>query len=289
MKLKLAAMTIVALAFGTAHAADSSGGSEFFHQAAAGGSDVEAGLQYHLGSTTRAKAATVDTKTTGLETIYGQYQYGINEMFAIGGRVGYKAIEAETGGTTVKTNGLEDIAVVLEGTNAMGAGNLKYGADLGLGLSKRKVEADRADAGTGGLSLAPYVGWDMAAGPGWLGAALQYTWRGERKSDVTAAGTTTEATTKDGSSVGLSAFYEWMITDLTLGAALNYEMFSEATVTSGGTDTKFKSHNTTGIDLYSVIPMSGFSLLPGISYELSDSEQDKWNVLTLNVAGRFAF
>ncbi|MES2856119.1 MAG: hypothetical protein V4692_09660 [Bdellovibrionota bacterium] len=286
MKRNLLAMMVIAMAFGTANAQESSGatGSEYFHQAGAGASEVEAGLNYHLGSVSKAKtAAATDVKTSGLQSLYGQYQYGINEMFAVGGRIGYQATETDTTPKT-KTSGLQDVAVFMEGTNAMGAGNLKFGADLGIGLAKKKVGTD-TDAGTGGLSLAPYVGWDMSAGPGMLGAKLQYTWRGERKSET--AGT--ETATKDGNTVGLSAFYEHMMADVTLGAALNFDMTADQVSTTSGVSTTSKAHNTTGIDLYSMIPFAGWSLLPGLTFDFADSEQDKYQFVTLNVAGRFAF
>ena len=286
MKRNLIAMTIVAMAFGTAHAADGADGSEFFHQAGAGVSEVEAGLSYHLGSTVRAKGTTQDIKFSGLQDLGASYQYGINEMLALGGRLAYQSTETEFGTSKTKVNGLKDIVVFLEGTNNMGMGNLKFGADFSLGLAKPKFETDRQDATTGGMALAPYVGWDMTAGPGWLGAKLQYTWKGERTEDHSG----TDEKFKGGDILGVSAFYEMLVADITLGGALEFNSIGEVKQTAPGAETQeSKSQTSTGIDLYSKIPFGGWDLLPGINYTFSNSELDKTSVMLLNVAARFAF
>ncbi len=50
-----------------------------------------------------------------------------------------------------------------------------------------------------------------------------------------------------------------------------------------------KSMNITGISLYSRIPMGTWALIPRVDYDFSNSEMDKWDDLTLSVAGRFTF
>jgi hypothetical protein len=76
-----------------------------------------------------------------------------------------------------------------------------------------------------------------------------------------------------------------MVTDLLLGADLRYTTNADLDV--GGTTQKVG--NTTGIDLYSRIPMGSWALLPGLSYDLANSESDTYQIITLNVAGRWAF
>lgn len=290
MQNRLLAMTVVALAFSSAQAAESSG-SEFFHQPGAGTSEVVAKLGYRSDKTT-AKGATTDTKTTGIDPITVQYQYGLDEMLAVGGYLSYASYETDSGGTTKpKTSGLKDPHIFLSGTSPMGGGALSFGADLGLGFTKNKAASTTQDGNTatGGYTLAPNIGYEMPAGPGNVGGRLTYTWIGERTVDV---GAGTDYKYKGGEAFELAPFYEYNMADAVLGVDLKYTSYGELKQTTPSPETVVtKTYTTLGADIYAKIPVGGFDLLPALAYTFSSTGDafDKVNLMTISVAGRMMF
>lgn len=280
----LAGLTLT-LAFGTAHAAENT--SEFFYQTGAGKSDVTAQLGYRSINWT-PKGQTTEIKLSGLTNTGVAYEYGLSEMFSIEGALAYSSLETNLTPAT-KISGLQDPTITLKGTEKMGFGNLRFGATLGLGgIGKSKTEANGdTNALSGGFYLTPYIGADIAAGPGLLGARLSYAYKLDRTLDSNG----TEDKRKGGNETGLSAFYEYMLSDMVLGGAVNYTM---ATEVKDKNDAKVDAAaNTTGASLYARIPaIDKLAIIPRLDYVFSNSDTDtydKYNDMTVSVGARYEF
>lgn len=278
MILKVIAAAIAMTAV-TAHAAE----NEFFFQSKAGTSDVTARLGF-LSSAIKAKGATAENKFSGISNTGIAYEYGLNDQFAIEGALQFTSIEDDSTPKN-KVSGLQNPTVTLKGNSNMSAATLRYGLGVGLALQKGKIDGNESSAATGGFSFTPYVGADTEAMGGVAGARLSYAVLLERTLEVT--GATEDSKIKEGNTLGLSAFYETKVTDVTFGGSLNYT--SEAATKDQDGDELDKSNSTVGISAYSVIPFSGFSLIPRLDYDFSNSESDKYDVINLSVAGRFTF
>lgn len=293
----LASVVIAAIgSFAQAQSAatNSNVGSEFFYQTPAGKQDITARLGYRM-NVTREKATTTapnpqDVKNTGLDDTGVSYEYGISDAFSVGADLNFSSLETDET-TKVKTSGLKDPMINFKGTSGMDFGRLRYGAMLGLGgLQKAKQEADSKTAMTGGYSLTPYVGADSDVGPGILGARLSYGIAMERTIEVTGTTGSTDYKGTGGNNLGVSVFYEYVMSDMLFGGAINYNSISEITLkdTATNAEGKSESFNTTGVSLYSRIPM-GFDLIPRLDYVFADSSKDKASNMLLSLAGRFSF
>ncbi|KYG64014.1 hypothetical protein AZI86_14500 [Bdellovibrio bacteriovorus] len=281
-KMVMAAVLVLGVA---AHANTSSNQSEFFFQSEAGKSEVTPRIGYKM-MTIKPDGATSDTKLNGLFNTGVSYEYGINEMFAIEGALYYGSLETD-GTPKTKTNGLQDPEITLKGTSPMAWGNLRYGAMLGLGFEKRKYASATSDGNlaSGGYSLAPYIGADMNLGGGIVGARALYEYRMERTIDD---GSGTDLKVKDGHELGLSAFYEYFFADMLIGGSINYLSADKVKNSDTGAQEE-DSHTTTGISLYTRIPMETWALIPRLDYDFSRSHYSKYDDITLSVAARFGF
>lgn len=274
-KVLAALVTLTTL---SAHAAD----NEFFFQSKGGQSDMTLRLGL-LSSAVKPKGGTTEFKYSGIINTGVAYEYGFNEQFSLEGVLAYTSIESDSSPKN-KTSGLQDPTVTLKGRSDMGASTLRYGLGVGLALQKAEQDGTDSSAASGGFSFSPYVGMDTEAGGGVLGGRLTYTINGERTTDVTGVG---DVKTKGGNALGLSAFYETKVTDITFGGSLNYQNIAE-TENENGT-TSMEAYNTLGISAYSVMPMGTFALIPRLDYDFSHSEMDTFNVIQISLAGRFNF
>ncbi|WP_295904386.1 outer membrane beta-barrel protein [uncultured Bdellovibrio sp.] len=275
-KVFAAAIVLVSV---SAHAAD----SEFFFQSKAGQSDLTPRIGY-ISTKTKPKGGTTETKFSGLYKTGVSYEYGINEMFSIEGSLLFSSYENDNTPKT-KVSGLEDPHVVLKGTSNMGTSNLRYGLDVGLSVEKMKVKSNNeVNAATGGFSFTPYVGMDTEAAGGVIGGRLSYAVLLERTIEIEGF---SDAKLKEGNTLGLSAFYETVITDVVLGGSLNY--YSHASTKDQDGDEAIKAYNTLGLSLYSRIPFGTWALIPRLDYDFSSSEHDTYNIINLSAAARFTF
>jgi hypothetical protein len=291
MKRNLIAVSVLAVAFGvSAHAEDKASGNEFFYQTGAGASSVTGSLGYQFGSTT-AKGASTDTKESGLNPIGVEYEYGINEMFSVGGNLQYQSTTIDSGGKTKPTrSGLRDPNIFAKGVSAMGFGNLRYGLNLDLGFQKLTIDSSgNYNAASGGFAITPYVGIDSALGGGTVGGKLSYTNQQDRT--VSQSGSA-DFKVKGGDTVTLTAFYEMMFSDMLAGADLSYASVAKTTQNSSGTDVDYiRAFSVVTLDLYGKIPVAGFELLPKLSVPVSVSGDayDKYSTSFLTVSGRWMF
>lgn len=282
---------IVGLALSTAQAAETNR-SEFFWQAAGGTTNVTPHLSYRaLTSRDKTPANAADEKLSGLTDTGISAEYGLNEMIAIGVDLSFSSLEEDPGGgnATRKVSGLQDPRLFVKGTHVLDFGRFRYGANLGLGFQNEKIEnnLDRS-VSSGGFSISPYLGLDIDAGPGILGARAFYSLGlGDRTVEIGA----TEGKASGGNDMNLAVFYEYFLSDMLLAADLHYNMSSEETVRRTGlADIRQNAANTTGLGLYGRIPMGeAAAIIPRLNYDFANSDQDKWSDMTLSLAARFVF
>jgi hypothetical protein len=280
---QILASLVAVLAFGTAHAAEATGGgSEFFYQAASGTSDVTGHLGYRSFTYRDKTAGAKDVTVSGLDMLGVSYEYGINEMLAVGADLSYTAMKNKD--ADIKVNGLEDLQLSVKGVSPMGGMRLRYGALLGIPLQKAEIKSDSITPGvndgdlgrsTGGVALTPYVGADMDAGPGILGARLSYELKFKHQQKDPAF--TGDVDVENGNVLGLAAFYE------------HYSMVAKDKI--GGVEQTNSDKNIFGLDLYTRIPlMANASIIPMLAYDFSGgSHYDKYSDLNISVAARFGF
>lgn len=284
MTTKLFALVAAVLVGGTAQAQEGGGSSssEFFFQSAAGASNVTAGVDYGM-LTTEPKGGGAETEMSGFG-VRAEYEYGLNEMLSLGARLQYQSMTTEgiAGAADTDNDGLANPEIFLKGTSAMGTGRLRYGVTFGLGLENQTAD----NVSTGGHSLTPYVGYDMDMGGGILGARLSYGWMMERTFE-TAGGA--EVKTEGGNMLGVSGFYEFMMADALLGAAVHFRDFADTENAAGASNND--AYSPLGLQIYSRIPVSTFVLLPSLAYDFSagGDRYDSYNDMTLSVAARFGF
>ena len=316
---KILSMLMVLLAAGAVQAQDAApaaGGSatmesEIFQQAEAGQSQVTVFVPYRMLETT-AKGAATSTKVTGLYRLGAQYEYGINEMFSAGAKLSYTMTKSD-GNPETKFQGLEYPELFLKGRMPMDFGRLRYGLNLAFAPMKGKAkvvngaitEAPAPTERSGAIDLTPYVGFDMDAGPGVAGARLMYQLgigESTTETDISistpiVANTTVDVKNQSGNVLTLTGFYEYFLSDMLLGAGLNYAMIGEGTTKTPGlfggaaTETKSKTLSLIGVDLYARIPTGPVELVPALSYwtKSSADDYDKYNDMYLSIAGRFNF
>jgi hypothetical protein len=284
-QMRLLASLVLLTGFGTAQAQEA-GSSEFFFQAGAGQQFLTAHGGW-LSGTARGEGQTEDIKTSGLNKTGARYQYGLNEMLALVGELSYSSLTIDLpGNDDKKSSGLEDVVVGLKGVNAMGMGNLRFGADLSYGLGNREQDGDfQSNRSSGGIALTPYVGYELAAGPGMLGARVSYRYNMER----TVEGGGQTAKIEDGHVLGLAAFYEYMLADMIIGGRYSMDDAGDAKF-EGQT---FKSADTTALGVYTRIPMAGAAFLAGFDYtwtsNASDVGLDRDQNMVFNVGYRLGF
>jgi hypothetical protein len=119
------------------------------------------------------------------------------------------------------------------------------------------------------MSLVPYVGYEMMAGPGLWGAQLNYTWLGERTQKN--LGTNSETKVEDGGGLGVATFYEYGINQNTaIGAAVSYAMAGN-TKSAGVTGTD--EHNTLGVSIYAPIGVKeNMTVIPRLDWSQESAD-----------------
>jgi hypothetical protein len=304
MKNALLKSSVLALALafgGFANAADSAG-SEFFHKAAADKWEVTPFLgwsSYKSSSKATSTKASSDTtfKTTYLSAIG---EYGINSMWSVGLNLGLYTNRTTSADNVpdTKTKGLPNPDIYVRGASALGGGALHYGADLSVGLSKHKTETNGDESNSDGrLTLTPYVGWDMTAGPGFWGARLAFDiFKTVGKQTVETATTSTDSDVRGDYQWNVATFYEWVSGTNTLGGELMYQHVGGTNVETAGTKAGLNdTHTDFQLKVYDAIWVTPtIAILPDLTYtsfNFSDDATtvDKESGLGFDVGARFVF
>lgn len=221
-----------------------------FHQHAMGGQlEITPHVMYDM-NTVSPGSGLPDTDLNGFR-LGSEVEYGIMDRLSVGADLTYRSWD---GDGSAESSGLEDVVLFTRGSRGMNAGRLTYGANLGVSLE----DDDTDNAATGGLSLRPYVGYEMGVGPGLWGGQVNYNWRGER----TSAG---GAKTESGGGVGLATFYEYGLSDrTTLGGAISYSM-----------DAEVDDSSAVGLSVYAPIGMqNNMTVIPRLDYDMTDLDGD---------------
>ena len=281
-KLLLSALTVLSC---SAFAAEgTAAGSEFFHQAPMGISELTPGLRY--------TSMSLDTGTESTDkgfTIGVLYEYGLNDMISLGAQLEYMMNKLDPGDTD--HTGLSDLMLKLKGTYPMTGSLFRYGADLAISLGDDETKANGDQNNfSGGYTLTPYVGYEMGVSTGVWGARLKRDLLlGERSVKVGA----TSGKRTAGEETGLSAFYEHNLTGAQLGVALSFNWTDSAKVKGGGSFEEAPSP-LWNLDVYLPVDMGGGTLIPKVMYggttdkSLNGTDIDSASMWSIGVDYRIA-
>lgn len=302
---KLIALLPLAIA-SAAYAADT--GSEYMHQTAASKWEVTPQIEYHDWTVKSYNAAPSKVEISGMSySVKGEY--GINDMFSVGAKLGMNSdswkytYDTGTAPGNSSTSGLNNIDIFGLGKTDLAGGTFRYGLDFAVSTAKHKFDTTSNTYSiandTGGTSLTPFIGWEMAMGPGTLGAKFSYSFLlTDRKYDVSPAAGTNIDSDKGVNSESLAVFYEWMMNNWSLGVSVawNGVSGSKATTVNGATGDVDSGHAGILVDVYAPITLAdNITLLPQIGFgDPGTAVQNIGGVKTdsgwdLGVGCRFAF
>lgn len=298
MKVILATLALVSFAAG-AQGTASSAGSEYQHQTPVDKMEVRALLGYKMLDMKNKGGS--KTEFSGLsETV--AFEYGVSEMISAGlelSNSGYDIKSTPAGGgaaTTTKQSGLHDMVFFLNGRNAMGPGELRFGTLVNFSLGKNKQESNgNSNNASGGIGLTPFVGYEMAAGPGLVGARLSYMfWAGDRKQTDETNTPADEYTISGGSVFTTAFFYEMPMSSMTLGGALEFLAPAKSEYKLNGVKSaETNPHTETALAVYAPYYVNDMvTILPKIRYNTwtaKNSGLDSVSGWDINVGARFLF
>lgn len=201
-------------------------GSEYVWQAPAGKIEITPSLLYGK-LTVAPKGGGGDNTTTG--TIFGvRGEYGINEMLSVGIKLAHANLKNEYPAPTASdtNSGLGDVMFFVMGRVPAATGHFRFGADLGLALENRKIKNANADtnATSGGMSLTPFVAYEINMAPSIFGVKFSHELRlGDAKLENNAVSPSQTYKSNGGNDTELSLFFEHDIAPARLGVALEIE------------------------------------------------------------------
>ncbi|NJL25819.1 MAG: hypothetical protein HC902_12015 [Calothrix sp. SM1_5_4] len=166
----LLSLLLLALTTATAHA---SNGSEYQWQTPADKMELTPELSYQSFEFKNKTSGGSDS--TGLtETL--KFEYGISEDYSAGAILSHSSTEIKPSGGSKRTaSGLHDLGLFFHGRAPMMAGSLRYGIDTEFALAKAKMESNGDEnVASGGIALAPFVGFEMGSETSTYGARLAY-------------------------------------------------------------------------------------------------------------------
>jgi hypothetical protein len=249
-------------ALAATEAKSSNAGSEFFHQAPASAKEFTPGLTY---SSTTVKFTGAKSEITGFD-INLPVEYGINEMLSIGGALSYKSATNKSGAVSTDRKGLGDILISLKGTMPVSSGSpgtFKFGTDLSLSIGDDKTDSSGDENNySGGHTLTPYVGYEMAADANTFGGKLS---REVNLGDKTIDNNGAKSKVSGGETTELSVFVEHAIdSTMKFGAALAYDMIEDSKDSVGGKSEALSP--IYAVKLYLPTQVGEGTLLPEIIY-----------------------
>ncbi len=272
-------------------------GSEFNWQAPAGKFELKPGLDF--------SRATIEPKNFGDSKISGPSisisgEYGFSEMWSGGVELATDNFKTEppAPATSTKQTGLRDPNLYIRGRVPMAGGSLRFGAELGVSLSKSITEANGdTNSASGGMSLLPYVGYEVDAAPSVYGARLSFRLPlGDRTEEDKGQTPPAESKTSDGRTAAISLFYEHDMAPAKLGVALQISSTEkvEWKDSSGAISARNAGFTTAALKLYAPYEVNHqVTILPEFAY-LKYTAFDTTNIdsitqWTLGLAARFAF
>lgn len=249
--------------------------SEFFYQAGADEAFIQGNLEY-LYHKTQTNGPSFNIKDTGINLAFEQ---GLNSLFSIYGNMGF-GVGKLSGITEADFTGIDPINLGAKARMIIGPGEFYGKANLGFGaLSDLDCDSsgdcNRTD---GSIDLALRLGYLLSQDTFSFGFAIDiglFATDGRNKLlDVDIE--------KEGG-VALTAFYERLITDKILGAALSYTMsgmsgsakFDPFIWGLFNADGSGDDANFLGLKLYTRAPLNeGLAILGSINYDFALSHND---------------
>ena len=218
-----------------------------------------------------------------------EYERGINEMLSWHVGLDYGMYTNEVGGSETDTDGLSDILFGVKGRHMIGPGSLRFGTTGYLAYADGETDANGdQNRATGGIGLAPYVGYQWDQDPALFGLKVsQEAILAEGKLDDNG----TESTVSGGEAFVISAYYERILENSDrFGAALHHTTTSDTeTETSGTTTTQEADDALYGLELYGRMDRDNGSWIPSLTYTTSsDDDFDSYDDITLGVKYRMA-
>jgi hypothetical protein len=266
--------------------------SEFFFQATEGQQffTLQGGW---LSARERTVGNPEDRKTSGVSRLGARYELGLNQMFSFQAFLSYSSLEIETGTYTPdeKSSGFEDISFTVKGMRAFGPGNVRFGSELTYGIGDAKTEPNGdTNRSSGGTALTPYFGYELAAGPGVLGARLAYRHTLERTLKG-AGGVQTKIT--EGHETRVAAFYEYFLSKHILGARYESTKADDVKVTNALGESIEKTADRSALGFYSRWSIMNAAVIAGFDYiwvsNASDLGLERSQQMEFNIAYRSGF
>jgi hypothetical protein len=272
-------VVLLAVLAGTSAFAGESAQSEFFYQAPAAAHEGTFGLGFFTGE--------VDTSPSidlSGQRVFAEYEYGINEAWAVGVLLNYTQTKIDTSPSTDST-GLNDLEINVKGKHTPEAG-LRYGAMIELALQDGEVKSNGdTNQATGGIMVNPYVGYEMAKDQCKFGGKLA---RGVRLKDEKEEdkGSNTTEESSGGEATTLTGFYEHTFSEQwALGGSLEYAMIGDTKSDSGDTD----NGNSMTLNVYAPMHMGPGTLIPQFSYASTSGADTDVTAMELSAKYRMTF
>lgn len=286
-----------------AFAADN--GSEFFHQAAKGAIELTPVVLYSDLKTSIASTASKNAGGSAEASGFSELlhaEYGWCEVLSTGLTLSNFNLVQKTdpAGTSVREDGFGDPVMFLKGRKALGPGVLHLGGTLAIAIDDHKIDIHgNSNGASGGMTVAPYAGYEMALGAHTFGAKISYDiYQSDRKFRADAVnGSVIETRVQDGQKLITTLFYEWSNADaLTVGGklAVNSRAKTKSRASNGITTENSDGSTDAIVGVYvpwQIAPTINVS--PQFEYDTylayDSKEVSSRNGWTVSVSSRFEF
>jgi hypothetical protein len=304
MNMKLFAL-ILPFAMSTAALAEGSSfgtTSQYMHQTDAGKFEVTPDFMFGWNkvSLNQNPSNTLDHVNDNVFNLSVLGEYGINDMLSVGIKLGYQTDNMTPSDKTAASDGsfkgMLDPAVYLNGRVGAGPGQFRFGANLAFAITKGNIDGNFLPNGNeqdGGITLTPYVGYEMMLGSGLAGVRIAYDIIKTDQDDGAVVGKQS-----GGNTTSYALFYEMNMVPVIWG-------FDVALNTHNSTSTKFNGNTTANNDDYNDYEIATYAawevcpditILPKIAYanDLTGrsgqiANEKSTNGFNVGVGARFAF
>lgn len=292
-------LVLASLILGGASASAATSNPEYLHQAPLGASELTPFVSYAQYKIKAKNGNSVEQKgfREGV-----RFEHGLTDQVSAGAFLAghsLKATSSAPNSDSTTESGLEDLSVFMHGRADMPQGSVRYGVDVNFALEKEKIEANgNSNATSGGISLAPFLGYETNAGQGTAGARLRYKFLvGDRKGEETlSSGTTSSFTTTGGHVLDAAVFYELPVAPMaSLGVAYELAFVEKTKIEQNGTKSD-RSTSRTVWNLAAYVPVDvtpTIRILPQISYgrfsAFDTTNIDSVELWGIDLGARFTF
>lgn len=277
-----------------------SNSSQFQHQTAAGIFEITPELVY-----LSANIKSDSVKKAESDIAEGLVaEYGLSPMLSLGlaATLADDKLHSDNGAKDVKSSGLGDLDLFLNGRAPTASGSFRFGAHVFISPdSQKKVDtAGDLNAASGGETLTPFVGYEFTSDRMTYGARVKYdvykTKAKFREEDTSPIAT---GKMKDGNELKTSVFAEADLNPVTLGASFSVVNEKKAVLeldpnpSFSSTAEYSPATSRWELNLYAAYtPETWVTILPTIGYAdwtAVPKDIGSQNAYFVSVAARFAF